>query len=103
MTRHEVFATADTKCWHAAGGVLVLSLEQADRYQRVMLRLRHAAVPTVAAVRGVAVSGACELLMHVTRVVAHSQSFIGLAEASPMPLSRARRAHFASTRALLQN
>jgi 3-hydroxyacyl-CoA dehydrogenase len=61
----------------------VTPLEAAlERYQRVMLRLRHATVPTIAAVRGVAVSGACELLMHVTRVVAHSNSYIGLAEAS---------------------
>lgn len=52
------------------------------RYQRTMLRLRHARVPTVAAVRGVAISGACELLMHCTRVVAYSNSRIGLAEPS---------------------
>jgi 3-hydroxyacyl-CoA dehydrogenase len=53
-----------------------------DRYQRVMLRLRHAKVPTVAAVRGVAVSGGCEVLMHCTRVVAHAGSRIGLFEPS---------------------
>lgn len=53
-----------------------------DRYQRVMLRLRHATVPTVAAVRGVAVSGGCEVLMHCTRVVAHASSRIGLFEPS---------------------
>jgi 3-hydroxyacyl-CoA dehydrogenase len=49
-------------------------------YQRVMLRLRHAAVPTVAAIRGVAISGGCELLMHCTAVVAHAESRIGLLE-----------------------
>jgi 3-hydroxyacyl-CoA dehydrogenase len=64
-----------------AGDAQLLSV-QLDRYQQVMLRLRHAAVPTIAAVRGVAVSGACELLMHVTRVVAHPKSRIGLAESS---------------------
>lgn len=53
-----------------------------DRYQQTMLRLRHASVPTVAAVRGAAVSGGCELLMHCTRVVAHARSVIGLAETS---------------------
>lgn len=52
------------------------------RYQRTMLRLRHASIPTVAAVRGVAVSGGCELLMHCTRVVAHPESHVGLAETS---------------------
>jgi 3-hydroxyacyl-CoA dehydrogenase len=51
-------------------------------YQRVMLRLRYAAIPTVAAVRGVAVSGGCEVLMHCTRVVAHARSRIGLFESA---------------------
>jgi 3-hydroxyacyl-CoA dehydrogenase len=49
-------------------------------YQRVMLRLRYAAVPTVAAVRGTAISGGCELLMHCTAVAAHASSRIGLME-----------------------
>src|SRR5262245_3346119 len=53
-----------------------------EAYQRTMLRLRHASVPTVAAVRGVAISGGCEVLMHCTRVVAHAESRIGLAEPS---------------------
>jgi len=52
------------------------------RYQQTMLRLRHAAIPTIAAVRGVAISGGCELLMHCTRVVAQADSIIGQAEAS---------------------
>jgi 3-hydroxyacyl-CoA dehydrogenase len=51
-----------------------------ENYQRVMLRLRHASVPTVAAVRGVAISGGCEVLMHCSRVVAHPESRIGLME-----------------------
>jgi 3-hydroxyacyl-CoA dehydrogenase len=51
-----------------------------ENYQRVMLRLRHASAPTVAAVRGVAISGGCEVLMHCTRVVAHPASRIGLME-----------------------
>lgn len=50
-------------------------------YQRVMLRLRHATVPVVAAIRGTAVSGGCEVLMHCARVVAHPDSTIGLREA----------------------
>lgn len=51
-------------------------------YQRVMLRVRHAAIPVVAAVRGYAVSGGCELLMHCARVVAHDECRIGLLEPS---------------------
>jgi 3-hydroxyacyl-CoA dehydrogenase len=50
-------------------------------YQAVMLRVRHASVPVIAAVRGAAISGGCELLMHCHRVVAHRKSFIGLQEA----------------------
>jgi 3-hydroxyacyl-CoA dehydrogenase len=49
-------------------------------YQRVMLRLRHASVPTIASIRGVAISGGCELLMHCTAVVVHAESRIGLLE-----------------------
>ena len=53
-----------------------------DRYQRTMLRLRHASVPTVAAVRGAAISGGCEVLMHCTHAVVNPYSGIGLGEAS---------------------
>jgi 3-hydroxyacyl-CoA dehydrogenase len=52
------------------------------RYQRTMLRLRHASVPTVAALRGAAISGGCEVVMHCARVVANPFSGIGLGEAS---------------------
>lgn len=52
------------------------------RYQRTMLALRHAAIPTIAVTRGVAISGGCEVLMHCTRVVAAPTSPIGLVETS---------------------
>jgi 3-hydroxyacyl-CoA dehydrogenase len=67
----------------AAGRGDVGPLERAlQRYQQTMLRLRHATVPTVAAVRGVAISGGCEVLMHCTHVVLHRSCVVGLAEAS---------------------
>ncbi len=52
------------------------------RYQRTMLALRHAAIPTIAVTRGVAISGGCEVLMHCTRVVAAPTAPIGLVETS---------------------
>ncbi len=50
-------------------------------FQAVNLRLRYAAVPTVAAVRGLALGGGLELAMHAARRVAHLESYMGLVEA----------------------
>ena len=66
----------------AATGQLDVLDRALDRYQRTMLALRHAAIPTIAVTRGVAISGGCEVLMHCTRVVAAPTSPIGLVETS---------------------
>jgi 3-hydroxyacyl-CoA dehydrogenase len=80
-TEHFAFgATLDDAFDAAARGSLDVLDRALDRYQSVMLALRHARVPTVAAVRGVAISGGCEVLMHCTRVVAHRFVSIGLME-----------------------
>jgi len=50
-------------------------------FQAVNLRLRRAAVPSVAAVRGLALGGGLELAMHASRRVAHLESYLGLVEA----------------------
>ncbi|MGK7297205.1 MAG: 3-hydroxyacyl-CoA dehydrogenase/enoyl-CoA hydratase family protein [Candidatus Wenzhouxiangella sp. M2_3B_020] len=50
-------------------------------FQDVNLRLRYAAVPSVAAVRGLALGGGLELAMHASRIVAHLESYMGLVEA----------------------
>lgn len=50
-------------------------------FQRAVMRLRYCAVPTVAAVRGMALGGGCEVLLHCTRTVAAFESYIGLVEA----------------------
>src|SRR6056297_3527178 len=50
-------------------------------FQQANLRLRYAAVPSVAAVRGLALGGGLELAMHASRIVAHLESYMGLVEA----------------------
>ncbi|KAF1043950.1 3-hydroxyacyl-CoA dehydrogenase/enoyl-CoA hydratase family protein [Xylophilus sp.] len=48
--------------------------------QATMLRIRYAAVPVVAAVRGMALGGGCELAVHAARRVVAFESYIGLVE-----------------------
>jgi 3-hydroxyacyl-CoA dehydrogenase len=50
-------------------------------FQQTSLRLRYSLVPTVAAVRGMALGGSCEFVMHCDRGVAALESYLGLVEA----------------------
>ena len=48
--------------------------------QKMVMRLKHGKILTVAAVDGLALGGGCELLLHCNRVVSSMNSYIGLVE-----------------------
>jgi 3-hydroxyacyl-CoA dehydrogenase len=50
------------------------------KLQDAMLRLRYAGVPSVAAMRGLALGGGCEIALHCARRVAHLETYVGLVE-----------------------
>ena len=51
------------------------------KFQQTSQRLKYSLIPTVAAVRGMALGGSCEFIMHCDRAVAALESYIGLVEA----------------------
>ncbi|WP_421620934.1 3-hydroxyacyl-CoA dehydrogenase/enoyl-CoA hydratase family protein [Alkalilimnicola ehrlichii] len=51
------------------------------RFQQATGRLRQARIPVVGAVRGMALGGGCEFVMHCDHVVAALESYLGLVEA----------------------
>lgn len=50
------------------------------QFQNVAMRLKYSAIPTVAALRGRALGGGCELMMHCSAVTAAFESYPGLVE-----------------------
>jgi 3-hydroxyacyl-CoA dehydrogenase len=60
--------------WSGVEGVV-------KKFQQASLRLRACLVPTVAAVRGMALGGSCEFILHCDRTVAALESYVGLVEA----------------------
>jgi 3-hydroxyacyl-CoA dehydrogenase len=50
------------------------------KLQDMMLRIRYANIPVVAAIRGIALGGGCEIAIHCAARVAAMESYIGLVE-----------------------
>ena len=61
-----------------SGGAGILPEEK--KLQDTMLRLRYASVPVVAAIRGLALGGGCEIAVHCARRVAAAESYMGFVE-----------------------
>jgi 3-hydroxyacyl-CoA dehydrogenase len=61
-----------------SGGKGILPEEK--KLQDMMLRLRYAQVPVVAAMRGIALGGGCEIAVHCARRVAAMETYVGLVE-----------------------
>ncbi|MES2977158.1 MAG: 3-hydroxyacyl-CoA dehydrogenase/enoyl-CoA hydratase family protein [Pseudomonadota bacterium] len=64
---------------YMVGGVGIVEEAEAE-LQKAMLRMRYASVPVVAAVRGLALGGGCEMALHAARRVVAMESYIGLVE-----------------------
>jgi 3-hydroxyacyl-CoA dehydrogenase len=59
----------------------VSAIDEAEHHlQQTMLRLRYSNVPVVSAIRGMALGGGCEIVVHSARRVAAMESYIGLVE-----------------------
>ena len=65
---------------NAATGNVPRLADVVKKFQVISQRLKHAQVPTIAAVDGLALGGGCEFAIHCTRLVATLETYIGLVE-----------------------
>ncbi|MFT4878971.1 MAG: 3-hydroxyacyl-CoA dehydrogenase [Flavobacteriales bacterium] len=49
-------------------------------FQNTMMRVRYSNIPVVAAPHGLTLGGACELCLHADKVIANSETYMGLVE-----------------------
>ncbi len=49
-------------------------------FQNTMMRMRYSSIPVLAAPHNMALGGGCELCLHVDKVVAHAELYMGLVE-----------------------
>ncbi len=49
-------------------------------FQNATMRLRYSSIPVVAAPHNLTLGGGCEICLHVDKVVAHAETYIGLVE-----------------------
>ena len=49
-------------------------------FQKTTMRVRYSSIPVVAAPRGLALGGGCEICLHADKVVAAAETYIGLVE-----------------------
>ena len=54
--------------------------EMVNQFQQLAMRFKYSSIPTVAALRGRALGGGCELILHCSSVVAAFESYPGLVE-----------------------